>query len=114
EASKAFAIPTYLFIGSVAVMIVVGLIRTALGNAPVAESASFTVQAEGLTQAAIILLLLRSFASGCAALTGVEAISNGVPAFRRPKIRNAQHTLMLMGGIAISLFAGLIAVALIS
>ena len=114
ESSKAFAIPTYLFIGSVFVMIVVGLTRTLLGDAPVAESAEYGVQAESLTQAAVILLLLRSFASGCSALTGVEAISNGVPAFRLPKVRNAQMTLVLMGGIAIVLFAGLTALALIS
>ncbi|GAA1508543.1 amino acid transporter [Agromyces terreus] len=114
ESSKAFAVPTYLFIGSVFVMIVVGLTRTVLGDAPVASSAHFEVDAESLTQAGVILLLLRSFASGCSALTGVEAIANGVPAFRRPKVRNAQRTLVLMGGIAILLFAGLTALALIS
>ncbi|MDH6182536.1 amino acid transporter [Microbacteriaceae bacterium SG_E_30_P1] len=114
ESSKAFAIPTYLFIGSIAVMIVVGLVRTALGDPPIAESSELVVQAESLGQAAFILLLLRAFASGCAALTGVEAISNGVPAFRRPKIQNAQRTLVAMGTIAIILFVGLIAVALIS
>ncbi|MDQ0576893.1 APC family permease [Agromyces albus] len=114
ESSRAFAIPTYLFIASVFVMIVVGLTRTFLGDAPISESAGFVVESESLTQAGIILLLLRSFASGCSALTGVEAISNGVPAFRQPKIRNAQTTLVLMGGIAIVLFAGLTALALIS
>ena len=114
ESSKAFAVPTYLFIGSVFVMVVVGLTRTVMGDPPVAESATYGVAPESLTQAGIILLLLRSFASGCSALTGVEAISNGVPAFRRPKVRNAQRTLVLMGGIAIVLFAGLTAMALIS
>ncbi|MFC9983185.1 APC family permease [Microbacterium keratanolyticum] len=114
EASLVFAIPTYLFIGSVAFMIVTGLVRTLLGDAPVASSAEFTVQAEDLSQAAVILLVLRAFSSGCSALTGVEAVSNGVPAFRAPKIRNAQATLTLMGLIAICLFAGLTAVALIS
>jgi len=114
ESSKAFAVPTYLFVASVFVMIVVALVRTALGDPPVAESAEYTVQAEGLTQAAFVLLLLRAFSSGCSALTGVEAISNGVPAFRRPKVGNAQATLVLMGGIAITLFVGLTAVALIS
>ncbi|WP_235933884.1 APC family permease [Agromyces humi] len=114
ESSKAFAVPTYLFIGSVFVMVVVGLTRTLLGDPPVAESSVYGVDPESLTQAGIILLLLRSFASGCSALTGVEAISNGVPAFRRPKVRNAQRTLVLMGGIAIILFAGLTALALIS
>lgn len=114
ESSKAFAVPTYLFIGSVFVMVVVGLTRTVLGDTPVAESAGFQVEPESLTQAGVILLLLRSFASGCSALTGVEAISNGVPAFRRPKIRNAQATLGYMGGIAIILFAGLVTLALVA
>jgi amino acid transporter len=104
ESSKAFAFPTYM----------VALVRTVLGDAPIAESAAFTVQAESMTQAAFILLLLRAFSSGCSALTGVEAISNGVPAFRTPKIKNAQQTLVIMVVIAIVLFVGLIAVALIS
>ncbi|WP_460523535.1 APC family permease [Humibacter antri] len=114
EASKAFSIPTYVFIGSIGVMIVTALIRTALGVAPVAESAQYGVKAEGLAQAALVLLLLRAFSSGCSALTGVEAVANGVQAFRTPKIRNARTTLLLMGGIAIFLFAGLMAIALIS
>lgn len=114
ESSRAFALPTYLFIGSVFVMVVVGAVRTALGDIPVAESADFSVKTVELTQVGIILLLLRAFASGCSALTGVEAISNGVPAFRIPKIRNAQTTLALMGGIAIVLFVGVTALALIS
>ena len=58
EASRAFAIPTYLFVGSVAVMVVVGLIRTALGDPPIASSAEFGVKAEDLSQAAVLLLLL--------------------------------------------------------
>lgn len=114
EASKAFAIPTYVFIGSVGLMVVVGLARTLAGDPPVASSAQFGVQAEDLTQAAVILLVLRAFSSGCSALTGVEAVSNGVQAFRKPKVRNAQTTLALMGGIAIALFAGLTALALVS
>lgn len=114
EASLVFAIPTYVFIGSVALMIVTGLVRTFLGDAPVASSADFSVQAESLSQAAVILLILRAFSSGCSALTGVEAVSNGVPAFRAPKVRNAQSTLVLMGTIAICLFSGLTALALIT
>jgi amino acid transporter len=114
EASLVFAIPTYVFIASVVVMVVVGLTRTALGDPPIAESAQYAVQAESLTQAAVILLVLRAFSSGCSALTGVEAVSNGVPAFRRPKIRNAQMTLTLMGGIAILMFSGLVILALVS
>ncbi len=114
EASLVFAIPTYVFIGSVLLMIVVGIARMLLGDAPVAASAGYTVQAESLSQAAIILLILRAFSSGCSALTGVEAVSNGVPAFRKPKIRNAQMTLTLMGTIAIILFAGLTLLALVA
>ncbi|WP_310019322.1 APC family permease [Microbacterium resistens] len=114
EASTVFAIPTYLFIGSVVVMVVTGLLRTVFGDAPVASSADYTVQAESLGQAAVILLVLRAFSSGCSALTGVEAVSNGVPAFRMPKIRNAQTTLAMMGSIAALLFAGLTALALIA
>ena len=113
ESSKAFAIPTYLFIGSIAVMVITALVRTLLGDAPIAESSDLVHEGESLTQAAFVLLLLRAFASGCAALTGVEAISNGVPAFRRPKISNAQKTLVIMGSIAIVLFAGLTTIALI-
>ncbi|WP_375236850.1 APC family permease, partial [Microbacterium schleiferi] len=114
EASLVFAIPTYVFIGSVVFMIGTGLVRTALGDPPVASSAEFAVQAESLSQAAVILLVLRAFSSGCSALTGVEAVSNGVPAFRRPKVRNAQTTLTMMGGVAILMFAGLTTLALVS
>lgn len=114
EASTVFAIPTYVFIASVALMIVTGLGRVVAGDAPVAASAHYAVQAQSLSQAALILVVLRAFASGCSALTGVEAVSNGVPAFRLPKIRNAQTTLTLMGGTAALLFAGLTAMAIIS
>jgi len=114
EASAVFAVPTYVFIASVGVMIVTGLVQTILGDAPVASSAAFSVHSEDLGQAAVILLVLRAFSSGCSALTGVEAVSNGVPAFRAPKVRNAQATLVLMGSIAICLFAGLTALALIT
>ncbi|MGN6444640.1 APC family permease [Amnibacterium sp.] len=114
ESSKAFALPTYVFIASVALMVVVALARTLLGQPPVAESARYTVHADQVTQVGMVLLVLRAFASGCSALTGVEAIANGVPAFRRPKVRNAQKTLTAMGFIAICLFVGLLAVALIA
>lgn len=114
EASTVFAIPTYVFIGSVVLMIGTGLLRTFLGDAPVAASASYTVEAESISQAAIVLLVLRAFSSGCSALTGVEAVSNGVQAFRSPKIRNAQLTLTMMGGVAALLFTGLTAMALIA
>ena len=114
EASTFFAIPTYVFIGSVGVMIVAGLVRTFLGDAPIAESAQYAMHGDQLANAAVILLVLRAFSSGCSALTGVEAVSNGVQAFRIPKIRNAQATLAMMGGIAILLFTGLTALGLIT
>lgn len=114
ESSKAFAIPTYVFIGSVLLMIGSGLVQTLFGNAPVAESAGYTVHTQGIAQAGVILLLLRSFASGCSALTGVEAVANGVPAFRTPKIKNARTTLLMMATIAVVLFVGLTTIALIT
>ncbi len=114
ESSKAFAAPTYLFIGSVVIMVVTGLVQTLLGNAPVAESAALDFEHEELVGFGVILLLLRAFASGCSALTGVEAIANGVQAFRTPKVQNAQRTLVIMGGIAIALFVGVTTLALIA
>ena len=82
----AFAIPTYVFIGTVVVMIVVGLARTVLGDRRSPRAPSTPCRPSQLTQAAVILLVLRAFSSGCSALTGVEAVSNGVPAFRKPKV----------------------------
>lgn len=114
ESSRAFALPTYLFIASVLVMVVTGLVRVALGDIPIAESANYFVEHDEIVGFGILLLLLRAFASGCSALTGVEAIANGVPAFRHPKVKNAQRTLTLMGGIAIVLFVGVTAMALIT
>jgi amino acid transporter len=115
ESGRAFAIPTYAFIAGVMAMIVLGLIRTLLGDAPQAESAAYGIHAEhvGLNTLAISLLALRAFSSGCTALTGVEAISNGVPAFRKPKALNAARTMTAMGLLSISMFTGVTALALI-
>jgi amino acid transporter len=116
ESGRAFAVPTYAFILGVMVMIALGFARTALGDPPVAESAHYQIQAQvsGLSGAAIALLALRAFSQGCTALTGVEAISNGVPAFRKPKALNAARTMTAMGALAITMFAGVTALALIS
>ncbi|MCM3884228.1 APC family permease [Frankia sp. R82] len=115
ESGTAFAIPTYGFVAGVFVMIVTGLIQTATGHTPRAESAGYTVVAEhDYAGFALAFLVLRAFASGCTALTGVEAISNGVPAFRKPKSRNAATTLLMMGLIAVTMFAGVTALALIA
>ena len=118
EAGFAFAVPTYMFTAGVFVMIATGLFRTLVGDAPVSESASHGIREThgygSLGALALIFLALRAFSSGCTALTGVEAIANGVPAFRPPKARNAQKTLVIMGGLAITMFIGVTALALIS
>jgi hypothetical protein len=84
-----------------------------LGDHLRAETANFTVKSEhgDVLGFAMVFLVARAFSSGCAALTGVEAISNGVPAFRKPKSRNAASTLLLLGAIAVSLFMGIIVLA---
>jgi amino acid transporter len=117
ESGRTFAAPTYLFITGILVMIATGLIRDLFTDSPVvAETAGYTVTPEpGFEQLgglALLFFALRAFASGCTALTGVEAIANGVPAFKPPKSRNAATTLALMGGIAATMFAGVTALAL--
>ena len=116
ESGRAFAVPTYAFIAGVMLMIALGLFRAVVGDAPQAESAHYGIHAEqaGLNTLAIALLALRAFSSGCTALTGVEAISNGVPAFRKPKALNAARTMSAMGALAITMFAGVTALALIA
>jgi amino acid transporter len=116
ESGRAFAIPTYLFVVGVMVTIVVGLGRAVAGDAPVAESAGYSIRPEqvGLTGLALVFLVLRAFSSGCTALTGVEAISNGVPAFRKPKSLNAARTMTAMGIISITMFAGITLLALVT
>ena len=111
ESGKAFAAPVYLFMVAIIGMGVYGFILKATGNLPAAESAGLTLIPEGgeeLTGIAAAFLLLRAFSSGCAALTGVEAISNGVPAFRKPKSANAATTLLLMGTMSIVMLASII------
>ncbi|WP_336205823.1 APC family permease [Nonomuraea sp. LPB2021202275-12-8] len=117
ESGAAFAIPTYAFMFAVLGMIAIGGFRTlALGEQLQAPSADFHIVPEqtNLAAFAAAFLILRAFSTGCAALTGVEAISNGVPAFRKPKSRNAATTLLMMGLIAISMFGGIIALGLAS
>ena len=114
ESGAAFAIPTYAFIAGIAIMLGWGLFRIyVLGDPLQAESASFHMRAEygEVTGFALVFLIARSFSSGCAALTGVEAISNGVPAFRKPKSRNAATTLFMLGAISTVLLMGIIVLA---
>ena len=115
ESGAAFAIPTYLFMVTVIGMALVGFYREVTGTLPPAESAGLELLPEPgyetLTGFALAFLMLRAFSSGCAALTGVEAISNGVPAFRKPKSRNAATTLLLMGTVAITMLLSMVALA---
>lgn len=115
ESGTAFAVPTYLFMLAVLTMAGVGFFREASGTLPLAESAGLELAPESgyetLGAFAMAFLLLRAFSSGCAALTGVEAISNGVPAFRKPKSHNAATTLLLMGGIAVTMLLSIIVLA---
>jgi amino acid transporter len=103
EAGTLFAIPTYGFVAVVAVTIVVGFVRC-LGGCPQAPTANLPVQGEAAITA---FLLARAFSSGATALTGVEAIADGVQAFRRPQAKNAASTLLMMGVMAVSMFLGI-------
>ena len=114
ESGTAFAIPTYAFIGGMFLMLGWGFFQIhVLGRDLQAESAAFEMQAEHgeILGFALVFLVARAFSSGCAALTGVEAINNGVPAFRKPKSRNAATTLLLLGTIAVALLMGIIILA---
>ncbi|MGW4542150.1 APC family permease [Streptomyces chartreusis] len=115
ESGSLFAIPTYVFVAGVFIMIAWGAFRgLVLDDTMRAPTASYEIKPEheGLAGFAMVFLLLRAFSSGCAALTGVEAISNGVPAFRKPKSRNAATTLAMMGLLAVTMFCGIIGLAM--
>ena len=103
ESATIFAFPTYIFIFSIIILVGSGIFELVThGRPPVPE-----LPEPALTGGVTLFLLLRAFSSGCAALTGVEAISNGVPAFKKPESRNAVITLMIMGGIIVILFGGI-------
>ncbi len=113
EAGRSFAVPTYLFAGSVILMIVVGLIREALGQLhpydPHAMPGTYALGsgASGIVSAAMIFTLLRAFANGGASLTGIEAVSDAVGAFRPPESVNARRVLIAEGVILGTLVAGI-------
>lgn len=116
ESGTWFAVPTYGFMIAIGGMVAWGVARDLMGTLPPAESAGLEiVPKEGLegsiTTIALFFLLARAFSSGCAALTGVEAISNGVPAFEKPKSRNAATTLLLLGTISITMMLSIITLA---
>ena len=106
EAGKVFMVPTYLFIGTLLITIVVGLLRALVsGGHPIAIVAPHALHPALASAGA--WLLLQSFASGCTAMTGVEAVSNGVRAFREPTVKNARTTLTIIIAILIILLAGI-------
>ena len=114
ESGTAFAIPTYAFMIGMYIMLAWGFFQIyVLGEPLRAESAGFEMHSEhgDVLGFALVFLVARAFSSGSAALTGVEAISNGVPAFRKPKSRNAATTLLLLGVISVTLFMGIIMLA---
>ena len=109
ESGAVFALPTYLFIGSALVLIVVGCTKAfLLQHQPAIGHFSYIAATEPLS----IFLILKSFAAGCSAMTGVEAISNGVPAFHKPEARNAAATLTWMAIILGTLFLGITLLAM--
>ncbi len=116
ESGFWFAIPTYVFMVAILGMAATGMFRAVTGSLPTADSARFTTEVQpafdgGLMTLAGAFLLLRAFSSGCAALTGVEAISNGVPAFKKPKSANAAATLAMLGGLAITMIMSILLLA---
>jgi amino acid transporter len=115
ESGRAFAIPTYGFVLAIYAMLAVGFAKVAFGAGITAESAHYELHQVAHTGGLLtVFLVLRAFASGCTALTGVEAVSNGVPAFEEPKARNAATTLLVMGLLATTMFAGITALALLA
>jgi amino acid transporter len=103
ESGFLFAFPTYGFIATLYAVLGVGIVKTLLGDTPVATVPHPLAVGTGTVT---LFVLLKAFASGSAALTGVESISNGVTAFRHPQARNAGRTLLIMAAIAITLFLG--------
>lgn len=103
ESGTLFAIPTYGFVLSIFILLGTGLVRC-VGGCPMAESAGTQLEPE---RALSLFLVLKAFSAGTTALTGVEAISNGVPAFRYPQSRNAATTLTIMGVMSIAMFVGI-------
>jgi amino acid transporter len=107
ESGTIFAVPTYMFIVAFAVLLIGGFLRLAIDPGLTAPIPDSVVHAPQIPKGLTLFLVLRAFASGCAALTGVEAISNGIPAFKKPESRNASTTLMWMAVILGTFFIGL-------
>lgn len=111
ESSKMFGLPTYIFIASMLIMIIVGLFRFATGTLhpivyPIAVSGQATRDMQDAFVGLGLTILLRAFAQGCSALTGVEAVSNAIPNFKKPSQRNAKHVLYMLGCVIVLIFGG--------
>lgn len=109
ESGTIFAVPTYAFVGGVLLVIFMGLVRYfgLFGASPVIVPEHAVEAGGNVSQFLFIWLVLRAFAAGCTALTGIEAISDGVPAFKPPEAMNAAKTMVAMGVIAMTLFIGI-------
>jgi amino acid transporter len=109
ESGTIFAVPTYAFVAGVGLTIVIGTVRYygLFGASPIPVVEEVVEPTKSLLGFAYIWLILRAFAGGCTALTGIEAISNGVQAFRKPESRNANITMVAMGLMAMTLFTGI-------
>src|SRR5262245_247719 len=108
ESGRIFAVPTYFFVGAIFLLIVVGLVKYLTGSFEPVEA---PLPPEAGTQPLTTFLILTAFANGCTAMTGVEAVSDGVPAFRPPESKNAAATLVLMAAIGIAMFIGITVLA---
>jgi amino acid transporter len=105
ESGRIFAAPTYLFLGGMAALLLVGTFKVLAGGVAAVPAGAATLMPTGAAPLTIFLAL-RAFANGCTALTGIEAISNGVPAFKPPEARNAAKTLLIMIACAVICFMG--------
>ena len=108
ESGRIFALPTYFFVVSLLALIATGAWRALSGTIePVEAVAPLTPVGQPVT----LFLLLRAFSNGCTAMTGVEAVSNGVPAFKPPEAKNAAATMLTMAALAITMFTGITVLA---
>ncbi len=114
ESSRVFSIPTYAFIFAILALVIAGAIKyftVGFSGQDVLVAAPVAGALPALTEAAFIFMILRAFSSGCAALTGIEAISNGVPNFEPPSYKRAQHAYLMLGAAAFLTFGGVACLA---
>lgn len=111
ESSKAFGLPTYIFIISMAILIISGLFKLFTGTLNPIDYSQQVLPTETVNGIGI-LILLKAFSSGCSAMTGVEAVSDSIPSFKAPATRNAKHVLYMLGSIIVFIFGGTAILAL--